>query len=133
LPIFPLQARSDPFPTPQWDEIAGHGRETGRCADLCKKIDCYTQKYSDHEGELVTESMQVLVVDDDPDVRELLDDYLSEQGYEVISADSAATARDILEDQTPSVVLLDFRSHRPSPENKKNPAQGPGLRSVERH
>lgn len=55
----------------------------------------------------MTESMQVLVVDDDPDVRELLDDYLSEQGYEVISADSAATAREILEDRTPSVVLLD--------------------------
>ena len=49
----------------------------------------------------------MLVVDDDPDVRDLLDDYLSEQGYEVVSADSAATARDLLDDQAPNVVLLD--------------------------
>jgi DNA-binding response OmpR family regulator len=51
--------------------------------------------------------VKVLVVDDDPDVRDLLDDYLSEQGYEVVSADSAATARDLLDDQAPNVVLLD--------------------------
>jgi DNA-binding response OmpR family regulator len=55
----------------------------------------------------VTESVRVLVVDDDSDVRDLLDDYLSEQGYEVITADSAATARKILDDQAPSVALLD--------------------------
>ena len=55
----------------------------------------------------MTESLQVLVVDDDSDVRDLLDDYLSEQGYEVITADSAATARKILDDQAPSVALLD--------------------------
>jgi DNA-binding response OmpR family regulator len=55
----------------------------------------------------VTETVQVLVVDDDPDVRELLDDYLSDQGYAVVSADSAAAARELLDDQTPSVALLD--------------------------
>ena len=55
----------------------------------------------------MTESVQVLVVDDDPDVRDLLDDYLSEQGYRVVSADSAAAARELLDDQAPSVVLLD--------------------------
>ena len=55
----------------------------------------------------MTESVQVLVVDDDPDVRDLLDDYLSEQGYRVVSAGSAAAARELLDDQAPSVVLLD--------------------------
>jgi two-component system phosphate regulon response regulator OmpR len=55
----------------------------------------------------VTEAARLLVVDDDPDVRELLDDYLSEQGYEVLSADDAATARALLDDQPPKVALLD--------------------------
>jgi DNA-binding response OmpR family regulator len=55
----------------------------------------------------VTEPLRVLVVDDDPDVRDLLDDYLSEQGYEVLVADSAAAARELLDGEAPSVVLLD--------------------------
>lgn len=50
---------------------------------------------------------RVLVVDDDPSVREMLDDYLGEQGFEAVVADSAATARHLLEDARPDVVLLD--------------------------
>lgn len=53
------------------------------------------------------EPVRVLVVDDDPGVRELLEDYLSEQGYEVLAADSAAIARVLLDGEAPSVVLLD--------------------------
>jgi DNA-binding response OmpR family regulator len=49
----------------------------------------------------------ILVVDDDPDVRDLLEDYLSEQGYEVLSAESALNAREFLARRTPSIVLLD--------------------------
>jgi len=55
----------------------------------------------------VTEFVRLLVVDDDADVRELLEDYLSEQGYEVELADSAASARQLLEGEPPSLVLLD--------------------------
>jgi len=55
----------------------------------------------------VTGPIRVLVVDDDPDVRDLLDDYLSGQGYEVLAADSAAAARELLDGEAPSVVLLD--------------------------
>lgn len=55
----------------------------------------------------MTESVRVLVVDDDPDVRDLLDDYLSEQGYEVRSASNAAAARALLDSEPPKVVLLD--------------------------
>jgi DNA-binding response OmpR family regulator len=44
----------------------------------------------------VTESIRVLVVDDDPDVQDLLEDYLLEQGYEVLSADNAAAASELL-------------------------------------
>ena len=55
----------------------------------------------------MTEPLRVLVVDDDPDVRDLLDDYLSGQGYEVLTADSAAAARELLDGEAPNVVLLD--------------------------
>jgi DNA-binding response OmpR family regulator len=71
------------------------------------KSDCYTRQKSGDGDEQVTESVQVLVVDDDPGVRDLLDDYLSEQGYGVVAANSAAAARELLNDQTPNVVLLD--------------------------
>lgn len=51
--------------------------------------------------------VRVLVVDDDPDVRDLLDDYLSGQGYAVIPADGAAAARSLLDAEKPDLVLLD--------------------------
>jgi len=53
------------------------------------------------------ETQRVLVVDDDADVRELLRDYLSEQGYEVQDVGSAAAAREALDAQVPDVALLD--------------------------
>jgi len=53
------------------------------------------------------EPIHVLVVDDDPDVRELLNDYLSEHGYSVEQAEDGKTARQQLEKQVPNVVLLD--------------------------
>jgi DNA-binding response OmpR family regulator len=53
------------------------------------------------------EPIQILVVDDDMDVRDLLRDYLSDQGYEVLDADSAAAARALLASHIPRVALLD--------------------------
>jgi two-component system phosphate regulon response regulator OmpR len=55
----------------------------------------------------MTETPTVLVVDDDGDVRELLDEYLTEHGFDVASADSAAAARQRLAADPPAVVLLD--------------------------
>jgi len=55
----------------------------------------------------MSEPIHVLVVDDDPDVRELLNDYLSEHGYSVEQAEDGKTARQQLEKQVPNVVLLD--------------------------
>jgi DNA-binding response OmpR family regulator len=55
----------------------------------------------------VDDPVRVLVVDDDPDVRDLLDDYLSGQGYSVLAADGAAAARALLEAGAPDLVLLD--------------------------
>lgn len=53
------------------------------------------------------ETVRVLVVDDDADVRELIRDYLSDQGYEVLDADSGAAARALLGERVPHIALLD--------------------------
>jgi two-component system phosphate regulon response regulator OmpR len=49
----------------------------------------------------------VLIVDDDPAVREMLTEYLSSHGYEVAQADGGAAMRAELERGVPDVVLLD--------------------------
>jgi DNA-binding response OmpR family regulator len=54
------------------------------------------------------QGFQVLVVDDDPDIRELIRDYLSTHGYRVTAADCADAMRAALATQTPDVVLLDI-------------------------
>jgi two-component system phosphate regulon response regulator OmpR len=56
----------------------------------------------------MTEPVRVLVVDDDPAVRELLEDYLADQGFEAQTVDSAAAARERLGAMPPNVVLLDI-------------------------
>jgi len=50
----------------------------------------------------------VLVVDDDPDVRALLEQELVSAGYVVHSVDGGAAALDVLERETPGAVLLDL-------------------------
>lgn len=54
-----------------------------------------------------THAVTVLVVDDDPGVRELLGDYLADNGYRVLHAESGPGARALLEEQAPHVVVLD--------------------------
>jgi len=50
----------------------------------------------------------VLVVDDDPTVRELLDDYLGANQYRVFAAANGVEARSILAEQVPHIVILDI-------------------------
>ena len=57
-------------------------------------------------------SGSILVVDDDPDVRELIREYLSEHGYEMTQADSGESMRAALAKGAPDVVLLDVRLGR---------------------
>ena len=50
----------------------------------------------------------VLLVDDEPSLREPLADYLTGQGFAVTQAASAAAARSVLTEATPDIVLLDI-------------------------
>lgn len=52
---------------------------------------------------------RVLVVDDDPDLRTMLLEYLSAHGLEVATADCGAAMREALGRAIPDVVLLDLR------------------------
>src|SRR3954466_1308814 len=49
----------------------------------------------------------VLVVDDEPIVRDVVTRYLRRDGFETIEAESGEEARTILETQSPSLVVLD--------------------------
>jgi DNA-binding NtrC family response regulator len=51
---------------------------------------------------------EILVVDDEPGIRELMSEILEEEGYEVRLAENGAAARKALEDKVPDLVLLDI-------------------------
>lgn len=50
----------------------------------------------------------VLVVDDEPDIRNLLQEILEDEGYNVSTADNAASAQDCITESRPDLVLLDI-------------------------
>ncbi|MCX7867219.1 MAG: sigma-54 dependent transcriptional regulator [Limisphaera sp.] len=52
---------------------------------------------------------RILLVDDDPDMRELVGSFLSQNDYEVQTTDSAAGLRSLLDGEAPDVVLLDYK------------------------
>lgn len=53
-------------------------------------------------------SARILVVDDEPNIRELLDEILSEEGYEVTTAGDAERARAAHKNQNYDLTLLDI-------------------------
>ena len=50
----------------------------------------------------------ILVVDDKANVRTLLREYLTEQGYRVVSADNGRTALFVAREEKPDLILLDI-------------------------
>ena len=50
---------------------------------------------------------RILIVEDDPSVREMLAEYLGTHGYEVAQADQGTAMREAVEKSLPDVVLLD--------------------------
>ena len=53
-------------------------------------------------------SSNILVVDDDADIREVLADRLESLGYRVSAAETARAGLELLERQNPQLVLLDI-------------------------
>jgi len=53
--------------------------------------------------------VKILVVDDDPDIRDVLQLTLSEENYEVIEAEDGEVALKIINTKTPDLVLLDYK------------------------
>jgi len=57
----------------------------------------------------VTDTARVLVVDDDPTIREMLTEYLASHGYEVSVSQDGASMRAEIERALPDVILLDVQ------------------------
>lgn len=57
----------------------------------------------------MTAMARVLIVDDDPVIRELLASYLQRDGYEVLCAETAEQAEACLQEQPVELVMLDIR------------------------
>ncbi|MGF1526887.1 MAG: sigma-54-dependent transcriptional regulator [Candidatus Competibacterales bacterium] len=53
-------------------------------------------------------SLHVLIVDDEPDICEVVRDILEDEGYEVTVAESAAAAREARRARRPDLILLDI-------------------------
>ena len=51
---------------------------------------------------------EILVVDDEPGIRELMREILEEEGYDVRAAEDGKSARSALDDKVPDLVLLDI-------------------------
>jgi len=51
----------------------------------------------------------ILIVDDEPIVRESIRDWLVDDGYQVVTAESAEEALELLEKQEFSILVLDIR------------------------
>ncbi len=52
---------------------------------------------------------KLLVVDDEKNIRRLYESELKREGYEVSTAESAEDALELIEDDTPDLVVLDIR------------------------
>ncbi|MFV1997054.1 MAG: sigma-54-dependent transcriptional regulator [Acidiferrobacterales bacterium] len=51
---------------------------------------------------------RILVVDDEPDIRRLVQEVLEDEGYQVSTAEDAASARAALQSERPQLILLDI-------------------------
>jgi DNA-binding response OmpR family regulator len=55
----------------------------------------------------MTEKTHILVVDDEPDLREMVEEYLSMQGFSVLTAENGTAMRRIIAEHPVDLVLLD--------------------------
>jgi len=57
----------------------------------------------------MAQSATILIVDDEPDVREVLEEYFAVHGYTALAAESAATARALAAEHAVDLALVDIR------------------------
>lgn len=55
-----------------------------------------------------TETAHILVVDDEPDIRQLMKEIIEDEGFSVSVAENAAMARTLQRDNRPDLILLDI-------------------------
>lgn len=56
----------------------------------------------------IMEAPLLIVVDDDPEIRELLADYLGRHGYHALTAEDGTALYRLLDQHTPALVILDL-------------------------
>ncbi|WP_281932066.1 response regulator [Roseibium album] len=56
----------------------------------------------------MTDNRLILVCDDEPHLREMVAEYLSERGYGILEAASASDMNSLLESRTPDLIVLDI-------------------------
>jgi DNA-binding response OmpR family regulator len=61
-----------------------------------------------YSADMESDKEHILVVDDDPGLRELLQQYLSEQGYEVVAVNDGAEMEQQLAQRPANLVILDL-------------------------
>ncbi len=54
-------------------------------------------------------AIRILIVDDDPDIRDVLKLTLSEENYEILEADNGEEALKIIHNNQPDLILLDYK------------------------
>ncbi len=57
----------------------------------------------------MNDQAHILVVDDEPDLREMVEEYLKKQGFSVLMAQNGAVMRQLIAEQAIDLVLLDVR------------------------
>ena len=53
-------------------------------------------------------TQRILIVDDEPDVRDYLSSYLEDHGYETLAAEDCRVAMDLIREDKPDLILLDL-------------------------
>ncbi|MDH5407997.1 MAG: sigma-54 dependent transcriptional regulator [Gammaproteobacteria bacterium] len=61
-----------------------------------------------HHSAHTRQSPAILVVDDEPDIRNLIQEILEDEGYQVSTAEDGKSARQILQNDQPDLILLDI-------------------------
>ncbi len=57
----------------------------------------------------MTDKTHILVVDDEPELRDMIEEYLVQQGFGVITAENGVAMRRVVAEQPVDLVLLDLR------------------------